>query len=367
MKSESTAAGHGDEVLTCAYAPDSRIAISGGWDGNIRLWEASTGAPVEKIAVSNKPVSACAVSPEGDQILCGTLDGMLARWDATTHRQISTFLAHTRPISAITFAAEPEVVVTASWDRTLIVWKPGNEGRTLSGHGDIVAGCAVSPDGQTLLSWSHDNSVRLWDLNGYRLVATFKEHGDRVLSGAISPDGLWAATGSRDRIVKFWDIAAQRVARSLKMTAEVHCCLFSLDGQSLLVGDANGRLGLYSVPECKEEGELQTKLKIMCASMSPSGAFVALGCGDGKVHFVALDGFDSAPLLVPMKQSTRRTASTLQKFFGKSSEISTLVGTCPVCRSIFELQGANPRPQIPCPSCKRQLRISCILTGRQLI
>lgn len=367
MTSESTAAGHGDEVLTCAYSPDSRLAVSGGWDGNLRFWEANSGAPVEKVTVSNKPVSACAVSPDGKQLICGTLDGMLSRWDASSHQQISTFLGHTRPISAIAFGADPDVLVTASWDRSLIVWKPGNEGRTLAGHGDIVAGCAVTPDGQVLLSWSHDNSVRLWDLNGFRLVNTFKEHGDRVQAGAVSPDGRWGATGSRDHIVKFWDLAAQRVARSLKLPAEVRCCLFLLDGQALVAGDAAGRLAVYSVPDCKELGELQTKLVIQCAALAPSGAHLALGCGDGRVHFVGVDGFDSAPLLIPMMQSSRRTASTLQKLFGKSSEIATLVGTCPVCRSIFEVQGNNPAAQVPCPSCKRQLRISCVLSAKSMM
>lgn len=175
------------------------------------------------------------------------------------------------------------------------------------------------------------------------------------------------ATGSRDHIVKLWDLTTQRVARSLKFAAEVRGCVFLRDGQTLAVGDAGGRLALFSVPECKELGDIQTKLVIQCAALAPSGAQIAIGCGDGRVHFVAIDGFDEAPLLIPMLQSTKRVASTLQRLFGKSSEISTLVGTCPVCRSIFEVPGGNPVTQVPCPSCRRVLRVSCILAMRPML
>src|SRR6266481_4692651 len=97
------AGSHGDEVLACAYAPDGRLALSGGWDGHLRLWDAATGAFQKDVAVSKKPVSAAAVTPDGTQLVSGTLDGMLTHWNAVSLQQLSTFLAHSRPISSILF------------------------------------------------------------------------------------------------------------------------------------------------------------------------------------------------------------------------------------------------------------------------
>lgn len=361
MPTGSSAEGHGDEVLTCAYAPDCRFVLSGGWDGHLRLWDAASGTAVHKFQVSKKPVSACTVSPDGKHILSGTLEGLLSWWDAATYHEASTYLAHTRPISAIIFGNDARILVTASWDTNLTYWPTRHEGRHFLGHSDIVAGGCITPDGLCLLSWSYDHTVRLWEVTKTRALAVFKGHSDRVLCGAVSPDGRWAATGSRDQVLKLWDLAAQRELKSTRLLGEVRCCFSLLDGQSLVAGDANGRLGIYSVPDLVEQGGLDTGLKIQCGALAPSGAQIALGCGDGCIRLVAIEGFDSAPLLVKVIQSSRRTATTFQRLFGKSREIVTFVGTCPACRSAFELPADNAAAQAPCPGCRRQLRVALVL------
>ena len=160
----SAAAGpgsHGGEVFSCAFTPDGKYVLSGGWDGHLRLWEASTGGHLTAVRASDKPVSACAVAPDNTRWLSGSLDGMLTFWDPMTQQCLSVFLAHTRPIAALVFDGDGQTLATASWDRTLALWRTNRErdGRQLTGHEDIVAGCRFTPDGKTLLSWSHDGSL----------------------------------------------------------------------------------------------------------------------------------------------------------------------------------------------------------------
>src|SRR5262249_41667810 len=67
--------GHNGEVFTCSFTPDGAFALSGGWDGHLRLWDSSTGAAVTGLAAGGKAVSACAVAPSGKFWLSGSLDG----------------------------------------------------------------------------------------------------------------------------------------------------------------------------------------------------------------------------------------------------------------------------------------------------
>jgi WD40 repeat protein len=365
LQPAGTEAGdHGGEVFACAFSPDSAFVLAGGWDGQLRLWEADGGAQVAALRVSDKPVSACAVSPDGKQWLSGSLDGLLAHWDATTRQRVSAFVPNGRPLSAIVFTGDGRTLATASWDGNLTLWPTAQDreaNRPLAGHTDIVAGCRFTPCGRLLVSWSYDRTVRIWETARARAVATLTGHPDRVLAGAVSPDGQWAATGSRDGLVQLWDLAGQAAAGSIQLRAEVRGCFFLLDGQTLGVADAQGRLSLHAVPDLAERAEMLTHLPVQCARIAPAGNLVALGCDSGQIRFVRVDGFDDAPLPVTARQKTRRTATALQRLFGRSSVSYAYSSTCPACRQAVELPDGNKERTSPCPYCGRPLRVSSVV------
>ena len=69
-----------------------------------------------------------------------------------------------------------------------------------------MAAIAYSPDGHTLVSGSNDNTVRLWDVNTAKSIATLMKHTGQVTSVAYSPNGRTLTSGSTDGTVHLWDI-----------------------------------------------------------------------------------------------------------------------------------------------------------------
>jgi WD40 repeat protein len=360
LNAEKTGAAHGGDVLASCFTPDGQFVLSAGWDGCLRLWETDRGSQVSALKVGPKPLSACAVSPDGKHWLSGSMEGLLAQWDAVSHRQLSLFLAHTRPISAIVFGGQGKLMATTSWDRQVILWDPAKEreGRTLHGHADIVAGGRYTPDGRHFLSWSYDGSVRLWEVSRARLVSELNEHADRVTAGAVCPEGHWLASGSRDHSIKLWDLSSGSSVGSLQLAGEIRACFFLLDAVTLVTVDSNGLLQIHSVPDLEPLGKLATRLPVQTAELSPSGAQIALGCADGRVYLVAVDGFDSVPLLVTPTQTGQKTANVFQRLLGKSRVTYTYQCTCPACRQSFELPSLTPLQSPSCPHCRRSLRFS---------
>jgi WD40 repeat protein len=359
---KSGSGGHAGEVLACTFTPDNAFVLSAGWDGHLRLWDAHQATQVSALQVGKKPVSACAVARDGKQWLSGSSEGLLGYWDVLTMQPRLVFLAHPRPISAIALASDGRTVATASWDCNVILWQFGREreGRTLSGHADSVNGCRFTPDGQTLVSWSNDTSVRLWEVPRARLIGQLTGHTDQVKAGAVSPDGRWAATGANDGVLNLWDLAGRRQAATLKLGQELRGCWFLLDAQALIVADARGQVTLHAVPGLEQRGELALHLPVQCGELSASGAQLALGSAEGHIHLVSIDGFDSSPLVVQARESSRRSQTMLQRLFGKSQLTYVYTSACPVCHEALELPAADPAHPVACPNCRRQLRIAVV-------
>src|SRR5262249_29217670 len=145
---------------------------------------------------------------------------------------------------------------------------------------------------------------------------------------------------------------------SCSLPAEVKACCFLLDGQSLVAVDAHGRLTLHALPGLEVQAELATSLPVQYAELAPAGDRIALACDNGQVRFVAVEGFDEVPLLVTATRTGGRTATRLQRLFGKPREVHAYVCTCPVCRKAIELSAEKFGRPVPCPGCRRQLRIA---------
>jgi WD40 repeat protein len=326
------------------------------------LWESSSGAQLTSFKAADKPVSACAVSPDGQRWLSGSLDGMLAFWDAMTQQRVSFFLGHTRPISAIVFDTDGQTIATASWDRTLTLWRPNRErdNKQLNGHQDIVAGCRFTPDGKTLVSWSHDGSLRLWDTTQGRPIGQLPGHEHKVSAAAVSPDGRLVTSAARDGVLRLWDSEQRQELASAKVTFEVRSLLFLLDGEALVSIEANGRIGVYAVPQLTELGELNVRLPVQCGALAPTGAQIALGCDDGKVRFLAVDGLEDSAFFVTATRTSHRTSTALGRLFGKSKIQDAYSCTCPACRQLIELGDTLPHQPRRCPHCKRPLRMGTV-------
>ncbi len=354
--------GTGGEVFACAYTPGGDAVLSASWDGSLRLWQTGQDGQPGELQAGARPLSACAVSPDGKRWLSGSMDGMLGQWDAAGRHLLSMYLVHTRPVSAIVFSPDGDTLATSSWDGQVILWPAGQErgSRPLHGHTDIVAGCCFTPNGHRLLSWGHDHTVRLWDVGRAQALAVWTGHLDRVTAGAASPDGRWFASGGRDRAVKLWDLKEGSETASACVAEEVSACLFLLDGESLVAVDTHGRLTLFALPTLEKITELYAGAPVLCAQQAPSGVQLALGCADGLVRFVAIDGLEAAPLTVMGARAYRPPNSLFQRLLGRGQPTAFFVCTCPACGRSVELPPLADDDPAPCPGCSRRLRVCAV-------
>jgi len=251
-----------------ALSPDGRYILSAGHgQSTIQLWDAATGRELETLAghaENGFGNHALAFSPDGRMAISGGYDKTVRLWEIPSGKLISTCLGHTGMIFAVAFSPDGRTAASGSKDNTVKLWNVGSgqEIRTLAGHTDAVGSLAFSPDGRYLLTGGFDKTVRLWDTGTGEALKTFTGHQWQIASVGFSPDGKYGFSRSGDRIVKLWDIAKGRESRTFSAddvdaqgvplgSQMVVSGEFSPDGRYMLTTGREGAIRLWDLPAGK--------------------------------------------------------------------------------------------------------------------
>jgi WD40 repeat protein len=89
--------------------------------------------------------------------------------------------------------------------------------------------------------------VRLWDLAAKKEKASLIGHTQEVRSMAITADGKTLATGTHDRTVKLWDLVAAKELTTVRGFALVTAVAITPDGKVLAVGGVDRTIKLFNL------------------------------------------------------------------------------------------------------------------------
>ena len=139
-------------------------------------------------------------------------------WDATTGRQIGGPFRHAQDVVPLAFSPDGKTVATGCCDNAARLWnvdKGEPIGRPMTTDGPV--GTAVfSPNGKFLLTCTAE-TARLWNVDtgepiGLPMIIDRDplHHHGTLCEASCSPDAKTVLTYSRDGTVWLWDAATQQ-------------------------------------------------------------------------------------------------------------------------------------------------------------
>ncbi|KAM7272568.1 hypothetical protein ACFE04_027231 [Oxalis oulophora] len=151
--------GHSRNVYGLAFHPDGSLAASCGFDALARVWDLRTGRSIMALEGHVKFYF------YGYHLATGGEDNTCRICNLRKRKSLYIIPAHSNLVSQVKYESqEGYFLVTSSFDMTAKVWS-GRDLKlvtTLSGHEVKVSSVDVSNDGQSIVTVSHDRTIKLW-------------------------------------------------------------------------------------------------------------------------------------------------------------------------------------------------------------
>jgi WD40 repeat protein len=295
--------GHGGAVNALALSADGSLAVSGGSDRTVRVWDVRRCKAAGALRGHTGEVTSVAVTGDGLLAVSGAKDHTVRVWDTTTGKQLSILDGMSEPIAAVAISNGGERVVAATSNRLLawnlplrtpillgsytndsLVLRIEVDGRAIvvyvkegtkenlfdrETYGDSVTVCPVSLSGPVSISEDLRFAISVQARHaavisnittGASVQQVQPDEGEAITAVAMSGDGGVALIASayysfvgtneaglaRGHLIEVWSLDThQRVATLTGHTAPVRRLATTRGGDIAVSAAANGELRVW--------------------------------------------------------------------------------------------------------------------------
>jgi WD40 repeat protein len=324
---EAVFRGHTKTITDVKFSPDGTKLVSCSEDCTIKIWNVKTGIMIGSFnTYPNTPVC-ITFSLDGSRFLTGGKRKGIC-FDANQLNSLISFYSNHGRIRSVAFAPNGKQIAVAAGN--FVELRDGISGelvKSLSGHKAKVIYVGFFADGKSLISYSEDTRIRVWNLenNTSILYETDDEkHSAQCFSHNSKFNNLVAYNQGDNVIIQnIWKKRSFEFLEGLE--SEVNSLNFSGDGSIITaVSDYNkicswnlsneNRISSYQIPEGKTN----------CIGFSNDGQMLVTGGFDGVVRIWNIDKIENTHIGDNLNAAITKEYSKLK--FSPDGELLVTIG-----------------------------------------
>ena len=213
----------GNDIVLVALSPVEQKLASGSSNGAVRVWDVTSGMPLQTFRDCAGNILSLEFSPNGQKLAAKFRDPVNVRvllWDLDSDSLLQTIRIgpsqrkfYSLRSIPLAFSRDGKIIACGSGFNTIGIWdaESGAALQTLS-HFSIFdfKGISFLPNEQHLAFWDYNGNVQVWNVPDGSLLRTFclefRTYGDHPV--AFSPTGQnLASSPILSGTVQVWDIA----------------------------------------------------------------------------------------------------------------------------------------------------------------
>lgn len=214
--------GHEGSIHGLAFAPRSRLLVSGSYDRTLKQWSLNKGEETTSIYDSLGAIYASGISPREDFIAAGGGDGTVTLWRVGSGEKLAVLAGNVSSVLAIDLSRDGTTIAAGCVDGTVKLWSyspdAGNISGNISGnilqpirvlnaHSGQVTALRFAREEQWLFSGGTDGQIAVWQSNYQQPIVTIPIGIDRsrLVSGiAETADGNYLVSACGDGSIGIW-------------------------------------------------------------------------------------------------------------------------------------------------------------------
>lgn len=321
---------HGEQVLRALFSPDGNLIASGDFQGGIMVWNWGNQAILWRVDQGDDMTQALRFSPQGDYLMVAdqtniyqyaALSGAkIKQWTPGGNIQFSAFSTDTQYFAtgnfadlsyffltpsattptrifqedsgqallySMNFSKNNPLLATGGFDKSVKIWDLNGKRilQTLSGHQQPVSCVQFSNTGQYLASGSWDNEIKIWLIDSGENFRSFSGKSNLITALAYNPLSDQLAQGGSDHLIHLWDFAHEPAIQTLDIhQSEITALAYHPSGKYLATASRDNLIKIID----PNSGSLQQTLsdhqgQVIDLAYSPNGKYLASAGTDGLV------------------------------------------------------------------------------------